>query len=734
MPTALLSVSVQDDVLCYSLCDDHRPSPSSAAYLQGSSKASVDAWLGEAVYFWRSLDVGRLDSSVEHASRFVDEVFSGAAAALKAKLRRFALAAPNPTLAVLLEADAGAIEELEWELLPLGLGLRGLLVVQVKSAKPSPPRAEAGSSRALSPDDDDGEMRWRGGGTWRDGGAAQTRDSSLLVIGSARDGGASLAGIERELTELPKRFKADVLVEPDEMALANALITKRPSSLHITLPRLFVDPNGKQVFAFSGAPGVEPQMGVASLASSLAQLDNPPSLIVLNARSCQSAARLLSRETGATVIGFRGAVDDQEAADFALFFHARIAEGASPESAVRAYLARPGERTAASFPVIYVDAPPLEGEPDTAPPTRGYESKMSGLLSAGDRDRGMVIALGPPVTIDVALQPVLNPALLKNGVPAIARLSIDAREPVKDALLVIACDAGFNVSVYREQRPLLRGAQPIDVKGAHFPNLYELSDKDAGRRRINFTISVQGKGQTLAEVTRSAVWMDRREWLDQKDTWAYIPAFVAPRSEKVQEIMKSAGARLSGTKMWGYQGRSAGDVREQMKAVLRALQELKIDYTNPLGSPVYLEDVQRSSGQVVRSPDQIARDGRGTCHDLALLFASCAENVRIRPLVVLMHGHTFFGFWTSAEAHSLFWRQRPSSTFGDGWLIRRLDDLKDLLEHKSVELLEATHAADGNKDYAEACSRGAEHVTNLTDQTFEVAVDVWASRRYIQPV
>jgi hypothetical protein len=46
--------------------------------------------------------------------------------------------------------------------------------------------------------------------------------------------------------------------------------------------------------------------------------------------------------------------------------------------------------------------------------------------------------------------------------------------------------------------------------------------------------------------------------------------------------------------------------------------------------------------------------GRGTCLDLTLLFAACCELVDIYPVVFLLAGHAFPGYWRSAQAHDAF--------------------------------------------------------------------------------
>ena len=69
-----------------------------------------------------------------------------------------------------------------------------------------------------------------------------------------------------------------------------------------------------------------------------------------------------------------------------------------------------------------------------------------------------------------------------------------------------------------------------------------------------------------------------------------------------------------------------------------------LQYINP--PPAYSEQTQR-----LRTPSEILASKSGTCIDLALLLASCLEYIGVYPVVVLLTGHAFVGYWRSEEAH-----------------------------------------------------------------------------------
>src|SRR5262249_455061 len=59
-----------------------------------------------------------------------------------------------------------------------------------------------------------------------------------------------------------------------------------------------------------------------------------------------------------------------------------------------------------------------------------------------------------------------------------------------------------------------------------------------------------------------------------------------------------------------------------------------------------------SGEQRVRLPLQVGQQNRGTCLDLALLFASCLANAKLWPIVVVVGGHALAATWVTTPAPS----------------------------------------------------------------------------------
>jgi hypothetical protein len=91
-----------------------------------------------------------------------------------------------------------------------------------------------------------------------------------------------------------------------------------------------------------------------------------------------------------------------------------------------------------------------------------------------------------------------------------------------------------------------------------------------------------------------------------------------------------------------------GCVDKQVQAIWYAiLNQHGLTYINP--PPSYGQGTQR-----LRTPSQLLAERRGTCIDLALLLAACLEYVGISPVLFLLSGHAFAGYWRSEAAYESF--------------------------------------------------------------------------------
>ena len=164
------------------------------------------------------------------------------------------------------------------------------------------------------------------------------------------------------------------------------------------------------------------------------------------------------------------------------------------------------------------------------------------------------------------------------------------------------------------------------------------------------------------------------EWLDDTNENPWLPSFVLPRDPAVTRIINVARQHLvtllddPTAGFDGYQSVQAKTIRRfenvdvQVRAIWAALvNEFKLLYINP--PPAYSKQSQR-----LRTPSEILASGSGTCIDLALLLAACLEYIDVYPVVVLLSGHAFVGYWRNCDDHDSFapsarcrLRSRPAS-------------------------------------------------------------------------
>lgn len=136
-----------------------------------------------------------------------------------------------------------------------------------------------------------------------------------------------------------------------------------------------------------------------------------------------------------------------------------------------------------------------------------------------------------------------------------------------------------------------------------------------------------------------------------------LSTFVRPRDPSLDGLLtkarelkgtyKDSKGRSFGPTTSGYQG-SDEEVVAEVKALYEAVQSSGIHYSNPPGSEDW------THGQLIRSNEEILNAKVATCLDSTVLFASLLENINIRPIIALIPGHAFVGFWTTTGSGKRF--------------------------------------------------------------------------------
>lgn len=208
--------------------------------------------------------------------------------------------------------------------------------------------------------------------------------------------------------------------------------------------------------------------------------------------------------------------------------------------------------------------------------------------------------------------------------------------------------------------------------------------------------------------------------------WVYHPncpellaSFVMPNNAAVEKAVEAAKPHLKElcgkTSFDGYQSGDPSKVDCIAKSLFQAMQEeLNITYINP---PPSFE----RSGQKIYLPDRVVGSQQGTCLDLALFYAAGLERTGLAPVIFLVTGHAFLGYWRSEGAGF----DAPST--GEWELV-----VKAVTDGLLVPVNSTTFTAE-QRDFEDAVAEATGYLKE--SDAFDYLVDVGQSRRHgIRPM
>jgi hypothetical protein len=256
------------------------------------------------------------------------------------------------------------------------------------------------------------------------------------------------------------------------------------------------------------------------------------------------------------------------------------------------------------------------------------------------------------IQVDLEIEPEVNYSLLHNNRELLTTLTLTKliAGAVTDIAVQVELYVGAESYPYRLTIPMLDEVQLPLSSLVKIPLTGNLTRSLRERVQSTVYVKVTCGRWTAFEDTRRVTLIPVDEWLDDTNNNPWLPSFVLPRDPAVLTIINASRRYLVGIMddpaagFDGYQ-EDAAEVDKQVQALWTALvNEYRIQYINP--PPAYSEQTQR-----LRTPTEILRSNSGTCIDLALLIASCLEYIGIYPVVVLLTGHAFVGYWRTDAAH-----------------------------------------------------------------------------------
>lgn len=178
---------------------------------------------------------------------------------------------------------------------------------------------------------------------------------------------------------------------------------------------------------------------------------------------------------------------------------------------------------------------------------------------------------------------------------------------------------------------------------------------------FHLTISIMEDGQKhlLLDQTHETLVYARRDFpwaiegFTPEEVYDLLAAMVMPNDPAVEDLIRAAADYTdSGIISSGYSGASNdedGKVWNRLEAIWEA-QSRDYDITY-VDTPV---DFTPGSVQRIRLPAEVLEQRSGNCIELALLYASAAEALRLEAAIVLVPGHAFVAIRTDQEGGNYY--------------------------------------------------------------------------------
>ncbi len=611
----------------------------------------------------------------------------------------------------------------------------------------------------------------------KSGRPAPKEAASMLLVRSGPGRLGSLFELDRECEMVTEAMRPvlsgdrlTLLRDPDRVELAGAVSNGSPALIHLSgvdpwalesqgLQKADRDNTDGFVLRQAG-PGYD-AVPPAAMAALLTGAKVAPLLVA--ASSCFSAQRLAALTVAGGAHHAIGFIDTLTDADAMLFFGSFYRQWAQDWDLLRAFEhARQAWITQAASPgtgvVLWTRHSIFERSTVTAATAATHRRDDT---PARIEDLKLTIDLIPdrlPTGIDAGRTPrtSLNYSLLHNDRSPFRTFFVDKPNagPLPPLSVEVALEVGGDTCRLRfaQELPLAAGTVPMERR-VRLPLVAGLLRQCTESLRTNLYVKVTCGDRLLLEDSKRVTVLPADEWRDDGEDHRWLPSFVLPRDPAVLKVIAAAQRYLRtllddcAAGFDGYQQLHADDsnaaavVDAQVQAIWAALQhDLPVSYINP--PPSYTSQSQR-----LRTPSEIFRGQAATCIDLALLFASCLEFVGIYPVMFLVEGHAFPGYWRSDKA---WWRMtqfrfraetEPTTAMPSGggmdsamtsgqserWMFDGVGNLVELLRYVqegTLAAFESTFVA-AQRGFFAALEEGS---ARLHPDSFDAMVDIQSAR------
>lgn len=266
---------------------------------------------------------------------------------------------------------------------------------------------------------------------------------------------------------------------------------------------------------------------------------------------------------------------------------------------------------------------------------------------------------GREVRIDADVAPEWSWAAAVAGIPQIRSILVSTSTSLPAVRLIArAWDGDFTIAeATLGEGALDVGGPPLRVDPLRLHTGYMATREERSGATLDISLlDLTDNGSVLAtrrievDVQPPDLW-----WRTQGGDGlaeAMLAAFVRPNAPVVADIAREAleilrvdGAEAAFNAYQIREGaRQAAKADETAMALAQAIRNRRIGYSEPPPAWDYFGE-----GQRIRPHELVANGGLGTCLDTTVLMAACLEHVGLNPLMVLVRGHIFCGYWRNEE-------------------------------------------------------------------------------------
>ncbi|KGH45629.1 DNA helicase [Modestobacter caceresii] len=258
---------------------------------------------------------------------------------------------------------------------------------------------------------------------------------------------------------------------------------------------------------------------------------------------------------------------------------------------------------------------------------------------------GPAAASSPSVSVELRVSPVVSYALAALAVPVVSRLTLaGSTSTVRGAALRLSVqDAQGELAPAVERLVDLEAGRTTVIDDVGL-TLDPATLRQGGERRPGWVqVELAAAGQVLAEHRVPVTVLAAAQWLATPLPLALevLAAHVQPQHPAITALVADAATLLQeGTDSSSMTGYADGPERvdEVVEAITWAVRRREVRHGQPPAD-------WTGSGQHVRDPGEVLDGRAGTCLDTVLTLAAALEHVGLRPLLWVVEGHAFLGYW-----------------------------------------------------------------------------------------